>query len=144
MVIIAAVDRSQHGQRVVAEAASLADAFDDDLHVSHVLTQAEFIELEQTSYEDTGKIQDMSVVRDTAESIAAEAAKNVSRSYETVGLVGNPNQRIVEYAREVDTRYIVVGPRKKSPTGKVVFGSTAQSILLNSDHPVVSVVESRS
>nr|WP_268762303.1 universal stress protein [Halorubrum saccharovorum] len=47
----------------------------------------------------------------------------------------------MRYADERDARYIVVSPRRRSKTGKVLFGSVAQSILLNATTPVVSTIE---
>lgn len=143
MVIIAAVDRSSTAGNVAKEAEILAKAFDDTVHVVHVLTQSGFLELGQTSAE-SGDAISMEEVRATAAEFAADAATGLDVEWEAVGLVGKPADRIVDYADDHDVRYIVVGPRRRSPTGKAVFGSVAQSILLNSDIPVVTTIQKES
>lgn len=140
MVIIAGVDRSDRAEKVVEEAHSLAEAFDTDLHVVHVLTQSEFVDLERTNVEDSGRALEMDVVKDVAGEIAAEPAESLGVPYESVGLMGDPADRLVEYAANEGARYIVLGPRKRSPTGKALFGSVAQSALLNAECPVVTTI----
>jgi len=48
-------------------------------------------------------------------------------------------ERIVELTEDVDADLVIVGGRKRSPTGKAVFGSTAQEIMLNAPCPVTFV-----
>lgn len=55
----------------------------------------------------------------------------------------NPGEDLVQYARENDIDSIVLGIRKRSKMDKLIFGSTAQYILLNTKCPVVAVPLSR-
>ena len=50
-----------------------------------------------------------------------------------------PAEGIQDLAAEFDVDQIVMGSRKRSPTGKAVFGSVAQRVLLESDVPVTVV-----
>jgi nucleotide-binding universal stress UspA family protein len=52
---------------------------------------------------------------------------------------GEPSEEILAYANEHDVDQIVLGFRKRTPTGKLVFGSTAQDVLLSTARPVISV-----
>lgn len=50
-------------------------------------------------------------------------------------------ERIVQLAEEVDADLVIVGGKQRSPTGKAVFGSVAQEVLLNAPVPVTLVRE---
>lgn len=120
----------------------MADAHGMALHVVHTLSESDFRDLERASYETSGKSLDMAEIESLAERIATEAVEESDiEAEEIVGLVGKPSQRVLEYADNVDAEYIVVGGRKRSSVGKVLFGSVTQSILLNASSPVVTVME---
>lgn len=140
MVIVAAIDRSKRAPAVVRQAAELADAYGDELHVVHVLGRLEFLDLEQTSVDDTGQPVPMDQVREVARRIAAETAEKVTASAAAVGRVGDPSDEVIRYADEQDGRYIVISGRKRSPIGKAVFGSVTQNVLLKAERPVVTVI----
>ena len=72
MTIVAAVDRSERASRVVAEAAEIAAAFDDTVHVVHALTRSEFLDLGITSAQ-AEEPKDMSEIRDAAGEMVAAA-----------------------------------------------------------------------
>lgn len=44
---------------------------------------------------------------------------------------------ILEFADSVNASLIVVGTRRKTKTGKILFGSVAQEVILNARQPVV-------
>jgi len=50
---------------------------------------------------------------------------------------GDPADQLLETARELDANLIVVSGRKRSPTGKALFGSVTQSVILNAERPVM-------
>lgn len=138
MVIIAAISGSEGTSDIAAQGDELARSFDDELHLVHVIEESEYTRLveKQSSTRET----DTGSVEDNAAAAAADGLDEViSAEYSVVGRVGNPGKKIVEYANEVDARYLVVGGRVRSPVGKALFGSVTQSILLNAERPVVTV-----
>jgi len=78
-----------------------------------------------------------------AEKILAEAGKELEKvglSHEThlANRQLSPGEDIVMLAKELSVDYIVVGIQRKSKLGKVLFGSTAQYVVLNAHCPVVT------
>jgi len=50
---------------------------------------------------------------------------------------GDPAERILDVAADRDVDMIAVAGRRRSPTGKALFGSVTQSVILEADRPVV-------
>jgi nucleotide-binding universal stress UspA family protein len=50
-----------------------------------------------------------------------------------------PAEDIIAVAEEVKADFIVIGLRRRSPVGKLILGSNAQRILLESPCPVLAV-----
>lgn len=143
MTIVAAVDRTDRATRVIKEAEALADAFGEDVHVLHVISESEFVDIEQASVEDTGQTVSVDRIKAAAKQQAEKAVDQVEADHSAIGLVGKVDQKIIDYAEEQDASYIVLAPRKKSPTGKALFGSVAQGVILNAERPVVSITVDR-
>lgn len=72
---------------------------------------------------------------------AAELAKKEGVEFEKHLLIRGkePAEDVVEFANDVAASMIVIGVRKRRPTGKVLFGSVAQEIILNAAQPVVCI-----
>ncbi|MGB9986294.1 universal stress protein [Salarchaeum japonicum] len=50
---------------------------------------------------------------------------------------GDPSEAILDTARDLDVDSICVASRKRTPTGKVLFGSVTQAVILGADRPVI-------
>jgi nucleotide-binding universal stress UspA family protein len=137
MTIVAPVDKSDRAADVLDNAVPLAAAFDETIHVVHVLTRSRFIELERTNVNESGTTIPMEDIREVAREIAAKQASNLDAASKPVGLIGDPAEAVVEYATQQEARYIVTAGRKRSATGKAIFGSVGQSIIMNASCPVV-------
>lgn len=139
MPIVAATDQSDRAEQVIAEGQKLSKALNTPLHIVHV---AEFSVGNLVSGSTEGS-PDVDETKAEAEASAEEIATGVDLdcNLEIAGLVGDPANEIIQYSEEVGADYVVVSGRKKSPTGKALFGSVTQSLLLDAECPVVSVMD---
>lgn len=143
MVILAAVSETFEPNHVIATGSDLARAFDDELVVVHVIPDEDADEhmaalREIPEYDDATLEDELERAREFAASaIRTERGSRSSKRPRAIGRVGEPSEQILDAAGELDARYVVIGGRKRSPVGKALFGSTAQSVLLNADRPVV-------
>jgi len=79
----------------------------------------------------------MSVTREISDKLEDDSIQCEPRA--TTGTSGDG---IVSLAEDVDADLVIVGGRQRSPTGKAIFGSTAQEVMLNAPCPVTFVRDS--
>ncbi|SFR68724.1 Nucleotide-binding universal stress protein, UspA family [Halogeometricum rufum] len=145
MAVLAAIGEEEASKRVIEVAADLATAYDDTLVVVHVIPEQEVDEHIRTmrelpGYSDTGVSDESDRAADFVRRMVEQTLDREQRErVDVAGRVGRPETQVRSVAEEVDARYVVIGGRNQSPVGKAMFGSTTQSILLNSDRPVLTV-----
>ena len=131
-------DRSEQLVEAVIEVADPAGA---PVTLGHVFTNSEYDEVvtrleldDDASIDPDGVATHHSTIRTLAATLDDHDIE-----YEIRGAVGDHGPAIVDLATEIDADRVVVGGRRRSPTGKAVFGSTAQEVLLSAPCPVTFV-----
>jgi nucleotide-binding universal stress UspA family protein len=109
--------------------------------LAHVFTDDEYDEvLDRLEYDPMDEVDpDDVAARHATVRELTRAFDEGSVEYEVRGRVGPHGKSIVQLAKEVRADRVVVGGRKRSPTGKAVFGSTAQAVMMNAPAPVTFV-----
>lgn len=70
-------------------------------------------------------------------SVADETLRESGVTSEVTTVRGDPAPAILDVAQEVGADAILVSARERSPVGKAMFGSVTQSVVLESDRPVI-------
>jgi nucleotide-binding universal stress UspA family protein len=83
-------------------------------------------------------LEDLSALPETAP-LAATVLSESDLDVSVHAATGRPTAAILDIANRFDADLIVVGARRQSPVGKALFGSVAQSVLLDADRPVTVV-----
>ena len=136
------VEGTESTKELVREAGELAEGVGAELFLLHVTTEEQFSEY-ATSMADipernvgySGK-RAREGARQFAEDIGTEMFKGLDVEYEAIGMLGDKEEQILDVAHERDCDHIFISGRKRSPTGKALFGDLAQSVLLKFDGTV--------
>lgn len=144
-------DPSDNAPTLIREAGEMAAALDVPLRVLTVVTQEEFDkDADVIGAIATTERAEYSLGRaEYAEHVAETAIRDLllELDVETIPIgrgVDNDDDRadeILDVAREEGCDYIFMTGRRRSPTGKAVFGDTAQRVILNFDGYVVTLTE---
>ncbi|WP_458187688.1 universal stress protein [Haladaptatus sp. NG-WS-4] len=142
---LAVVEASESAKSLVREAGELAAGVGADLVLLHVTTNDEYADtrdsLEQISSLETSYTagQALEGARNFAADIGREVLEGVDVEYEAVGRIGDERDEILDTARKYDCDHIFLAGRKRSPTGKALFGDRTQSVILDFEGAVTVV-----
>jgi nucleotide-binding universal stress UspA family protein len=140
MPLLAAVDSDrERPNRPLVVANDLARDLNEELVVLHVLpkeTAERRIDNRAEYYLDDAQEDATVIAREVIEETLGDDADVRAK-----GRVGAPAEEILDATAREHVRYLVIGGRRRTPVGKALFGSVTQSILLESETPVISVME---
>jgi len=143
MTIVAGIDSSACSSTVLIRASELAKDLGEPLHAVHVLQRAEFASVLEKEVDEQALTENYEVRRIGEEIVERTAKQSPSfhnnDAIEVVVRVGDPAEELATYADEVNAQYLVVGGRRRSPTGKALFGSVTQQVMFDAVMPVINV-----
>jgi len=146
MVAIAllAVDASDEARLddLVASAAAVVSP-DGTVVVLHAFGRGNYADLAERLDVESGAdgVPDQLARQHGVASTAADRLQERGVEVTVQGTVGEGGEEILRVSEDVGADMVVVGGRRRSPSGKALFGSTAQQVLLEADAPVVFVKE---
>ena len=132
----------KRSERLAAEATSVAGPTGATVVLAHVFDDEEFDEVRSNlgvGSKSEASTPDAVAKRHTTTRTVSEALTRAGVDHVVRGAVGDRADGIVGLAEETDADRVVVGGRRRSPTGKAVFGSVAQEVILSAPCPVTFV-----
>lgn len=129
MKIMVGYDQSNVAKEALKQAKKHAKAFDAQVYVVRSLAQSREMKLE-----DIQK--------------AEQELENIRRSFRDEGIACktevivssiSPGEDLVQFTNEKEIDQIIIGVKRRSKVGKLIFGSNAQYIILQAPCPVVAV-----
>jgi Universal stress protein UspA and related nucleotide-binding proteins len=111
--------------RAVEQAEAVQDLFDAESTTAHLLHVF-------TDNPQGASVRQLGSVRRAAE-VLEDAGTDLQYHEQS----GDPPASIMETAVEIDADAICIAGRNRSPTGKALFGSVSQQVILGTDRPVI-------
>ncbi|MFQ3283685.1 universal stress protein, partial [Natronomonas sp.] len=121
----------------------VADPTDASVVLLHVFSEAAYrtgIEEAGFDLEDPPSPGELASRLEGVDTVAA-ALETADLGCDIVGEVGDKRETILRVAAETDADLLCASGRKRSPTGKAVFGSTVHKLMTDSPCPVLFVRE---
>ncbi|MFC7019119.1 MULTISPECIES: universal stress protein [Haloarcula] len=132
--ILVPTDGSVGSAHVALQAIDIAETYGATVHVLHVVDES--LRTLVGSLTDEAELEDRG--REVVDRIAGMARAH-SLDVETAILQGDPAQRIVSYADEIDADLIVSGTHGRSGVERRLIGSVAERLVRQARCPVMTV-----
>jgi len=138
--ILVAVGAREYDQieRLAEETVDIAGPTGADVVLAHAFTKEGYDESRSTLHLEEATPDEVAE-RDTTIRTLEGVLEAANIDYTIRGTVGDPGETMVDLAAQCDADLVVVGGRERSPTGKALFGSVAQSIMLEAPCPTLYV-----
>lgn len=136
--IVVLTDESADEQ-LLAAAKRYATGTDTELLVAKFIDKKEYQKDVRNDAREGNQAPSVEMIEDEAQAEADEVAERAfgdDISFTTLGVTGSLPKIILEVAKEEDCEHVFIAGRKRSPTGKALFGDIAQAVLLRFDGPV--------
>lgn len=116
-----------------------------DQSVDRAIVQAETVlDLFETDNIQVYLLHDFEDNPEGASVVQVDAVKRAQELFESAGVPvelregsGDPAESIIATADQLDADAVCIAGRKRSPAGKMLFGSVSQSVILNTERPVL-------
>ena len=129
MKIMVGYDGTQNAWDALDLAQKNAKAFDAQIHVVTSLVGG--------TEDDKKKIEKAEENLEYAQNTLKESEFSCKTHLLIRGL--SPGEDLVQFAKETKIDLIVIGIKKRSKVGKLMFGSTAQYVILQAPCPVLTI-----
>lgn len=140
---VVVIDGTEASVQLLREAKTIAEALDVELIVATLVAPNEreemIEELRERLGPDVNTTQldsDQKIIQSFVEHVSSSVLGGTNVEYRTRGELvdeNRPSDRIIEIAENNGCDHIFVPGKRRSPTGKAIFGDTAQSVILNFD-----------
>lgn len=129
MKILVGYDGSNAALAAIDLAKTHANAFNADLHIIRSLAQGPTLQKEDIETEE-----------DRLEKLQKSLEKDgIPTSVDTIVSYQTPGEDLVNYAEQHQVDQVIIGVRRRSKVGKLLFGSTAQYVILEAPCPVLTI-----
>ncbi|MFB6091664.1 MAG: universal stress protein [Haloquadratum sp.] len=142
ILLAVGADESDRIERLTTETIDVAGPTGATVVIGHVFTREGY----DSALEDLDFDRDASEVSPDDVAGRHASVRDIVRRLDDAGIesevrgeVGDRGDAIVRLAEQTGADRVLVGGRRRSPTGKAVFGSVAQEVMLNAPCPVTFV-----
>lgn len=136
------VDGTPAAKDLAREAGELAAGVGADVLLLHVTTEDEF----EKRADALADVHELNVSYDVvqagegakqfAANVGNEVLAGIDVEYSAVGRLGDVEKQVLAVADDYGCDHLFIAGRKRSPTGKAIFGDRTQSLILNFEGPV--------
>lgn len=124
---------------IVTAVSDVAGPAEASVVLAHVFPRERFADVSDRLGFGDDAVPDAVAARQTTVGAFRERLSEVGLDVSVRGGVGEAGEEITALAEDTGADLVFVGGRKRRPSGKAVFGSTAQAVLLGAPCPVTFV-----